>query len=97
MFLVTTSVCAPLPSVSENDRNSARIAITSAILRLKPAPCSPSSAFSIASWISDMMFASPLVRIRRAREVASPMKSLASKGDGPGRASFEGRFAATSG
>ena len=32
IFLVVASVCAPLPSVSENDRNNARIAITSAIL-----------------------------------------------------------------
>src|SRR5580692_1052581 len=58
MFLVLASFCAPLPSVSENARNSARIAITSAILRLKPSPTSifsPSLAFSIASLISDMM------------------------------------------
>src|SRR5215472_3894076 len=58
MFLWVASFCAPLPSVSANARNSARIAITSATFRLKPSPPSmspPSFAFSMASLISDMM------------------------------------------
>src|SRR3984885_5029133 len=58
MFFVLASFCAPLPSVSEKARNNARIAITSAILGLKPSPTSifsPSLAFSMASLISDMM------------------------------------------
>src|ERR1700722_2133468 len=55
IFLVLASFCAPLPSVSENARNSARIAITSAMRLLKNSPCSPSLAFSIASETSDMM------------------------------------------
>src|SRR5579863_3880101 len=49
------AVCALLPSVSENDRNSASTAINSAIFLLNPTPCSPSCAFSIVSCISDMM------------------------------------------
>src|ERR1700744_3324037 len=55
MLRLVASFCAPLPSVSENDRNSARIAITSAMRLLKNSACSPSSAFSIASLTSDMM------------------------------------------
>src|SRR5580692_2304438 len=65
-FLLIASVCAPLPAVSENERNSARIAITSAIRLLKPSPCSPSCAFSIASWISDMV-AAPCVSLVKGR------------------------------
>src|SRR6516165_147886 len=73
MLRLVASLCAPLPSVSENDRNSARIAITSAIRLLKNAACSPSWAFSIASLISDMMapsrrtgvpFCQPLRRVQ---------------------------------
>src|ERR1700675_3004006 len=64
-FLLIASVCAPLPAVSEKDRNSARIAITSAIRLLNPSPCSPSCAFSIASWISDMVSAPRVSLVKR--------------------------------
>ena len=63
MFLVVTSVCAPLPSVSANARNRARIAMIRATFLLKPSPPSmspPSFAFSMASLISDMM--APIIR-----------------------------------
>src|SRR5580692_3310662 len=64
-FLLIASVCAPLPAVSEKDRNNARIAITSATRLLKPSPCSPSCAFSIASWISDMVSAPCVALVNR--------------------------------
>src|SRR5439155_9706592 len=44
------------------DRNSASTAISNAIRRLKYWLCSPSCAFSMVSWISDIM--APLVATR---------------------------------
>src|SRR6187200_1895488 len=48
-FLLMDSVCAPLPSVSENARNSAITAISSAIFLLEPDACSACSACSMLS------------------------------------------------
>src|SRR5436853_7876006 len=49
-FLPSASVCAPLPSVSENARQSAITAISNAIFLLEPEACSACSACSMLSW-----------------------------------------------
>src|SRR6476661_4979925 len=48
-FLLIDSVCAPLPSVSDSARQSAIMAISSAIFLLDPEACSAFSACSILS------------------------------------------------
>ena len=58
-FLLMESVCAPLPSVSENARNSAITAISNAIFLLEPEACSACSACSMLSCAP--MILSPLL------------------------------------
>ena len=48
-FLLMASVCAPLPSVSDNARNKAITAISNAIFLFEPEACSACSACSMLS------------------------------------------------
>ena len=54
-LVVMASVFALLPSVSDSARNSAKIAISSAIFLFDPAACSACSACSICSCASGMV------------------------------------------
>src|SRR5882757_535179 len=49
-FLLMASVCAPLPSVSDNARNKAITAISNAIFLFEPEACSAFSACSMLSF-----------------------------------------------
>src|SRR6187455_67938 len=74
-FLLMESVCAPLPSVSENARNSAITAISNAIFLLEPEACSACSACSMLSCapmiLSPCWNVSTIDRTPRSAQVAS--------------------------
>src|SRR5580704_8178370 len=70
MFWLSAAVCALLPSVSENARHSARIAMTSAIFLLECPACSTCSACSSCSCASLMLV--PSGYIGRGGRLAQP-------------------------